>query len=156
VTLVFRDARRADLPVLVALLADDPLGAGREHPGERVGPAYLAAFEAITSDPNNEVLVAETDDGVVGMLQLTFIPGLSRGGRWRALVEAVRVATNLRGHGVGRQLMQAAIERARDRGCGLVQLTTDKQRQDAHRFYLRLGFVASHEGMKLPLGDGTA
>jgi GNAT superfamily N-acetyltransferase len=152
--LAFRLARRDDLPALLALLADDVLGRGREAPAAALLPDYLAAFEAIASDPNNELLVAEADARVIGMLQLTYIPGLSRGGSWRALVEAVRISGDMRGHGAGTQLMQHAIARARERGCRLVQLTTDKQRQDAHRFYLRLGFVASHEGMKLPLPQG--
>lgn len=154
--LAFRLARRHDLPALLALLADDVIGSGREPPGPDALQDYLAAFDAIDADPNNELLVAEVDGNPVGMLQLTYIPGLSRGGSWRALVEAVRVSGRLRGQGVGTRLMQHAIARARDRGCRLVQLTTDKQRQDAQRFYLRLGFVASHEGMKLALGDGPA
>jgi GNAT superfamily N-acetyltransferase len=149
--LAFRLARPEDLPALLALLADDALGSRREPTGPAAWQDYRAAFEAIESDHNNELLVAEAAGRLVGMLQMTYIPGLSRGGSWRALVEAVRIASTQRGQGAGRLLMQHAIARARARGCRLIQLTTDKQRQDAHRFYARLGFVASHEGMKLPL-----
>jgi len=150
--LAFRLARQDDLPALLALLADDVLGSGREPTAPDALQDYRAAFAAIESDPNNELLVAEAEGRLVGMLQLTYIPGLSRGGSWRALVEAVRISGTHRGQGYGRRLMQHAMARARDRGCRLMQLTTDKQRPDAHRFYARLGFVASHEGMKLPLG----
>ena len=146
-----RPARRADLPRIVRLLADDPLGARRESPGEPLPDCYGAAFDGIADDPNNELVVALQGDEVIGCLQLTFLPGLSRRGMTRAQIESVRVASSARGSGIGRELIDWAIARARERGCGLVQLTTDKQRPDAHRFYESLGFVASHEGMKLPL-----
>jgi GNAT superfamily N-acetyltransferase len=110
-----------------------------------------AAFEEISADPNHALVVGEREGEVVACLQLTFIPGLSRGGMRRALVEAVRVRQDLRGQGVGEQLMQDAMARARTRGCGVIQLTTDKRRTAAHRFYARLGFEASHEGMKRAL-----
>jgi len=147
--LSFRLARHRDLPAMVALLADDVLGAGREHPG--VDAAYESAFAAIDADDRNELIVADIAGGVVGCLQLTYIPGLSRHGAERAQIESVRVRADQRGSGTGRRLVAWAVERARVRGCGLVQLTTDKVRVDAHRFYAGLGFVASHEGMKLTL-----
>ncbi|WP_240789962.1 GNAT family N-acetyltransferase [Roseomonas sp. HF4] len=136
------------MPAIVALLADDMLGAGREVPGD---PAYEAAFAAIEADPNQLLAVAEEIGRVVGCLQLTFIPGLSRKGMWRGQIESVRIASGHRGTGLGRRMFEWAIEACRARGCGLVQLTTDKARPEAHRFYESLGFVASHEGMKLAL-----
>ncbi|MEU4567660.1 GNAT family N-acetyltransferase [Micromonospora sp. NPDC023956] len=147
--LVFRTAVRADLPAVVALLADDLLGRDRE--AAVVDGAYERAFADIAADPRNELVVAEQGGEVVGCLQVTYIPGLGRHGAERALVESVRVRTDRRGSGIGRALMTWVIDRARERGCALVQLTTDKRRADAHRFYLGLGFAASHEGMKLPL-----
>jgi GNAT superfamily N-acetyltransferase len=149
--LSFRRAERRDLDAIVRLLADDPLGAARETWSQPLLPAYEAAFEAIHADPNNELAVACLDDAVVGVLQLTFIPSLTYRGRWRALIEGVRVDARLRGRGVGRAFFEWAIARARERGCHLLQLTTDKSRADAKAFYEGLGFVASHEGMKLKL-----
>lgn len=153
--LTFRPAERGDLPDMVRLLADDVLGARREEYVLPLPPAYGAAFEAIARDPNNELVVAERDGNVVGVLQLTFIPSLTYRGRSRALIEGVRVDASLRASGIGRQLFAWAIERARARGCHLVQLTSDKARPDAIRFYESLGFVASHEGLKLHL-EGSA
>jgi GNAT superfamily N-acetyltransferase len=147
--MALRDARREDVAAVVELLADDPLGSTRENAGDLA--AYLEAFDAIAADPNNLLLVWDEKGQVAGCLQLTYIPGLSRGGGWRAQVEAVRVGSSHRGRQIGERMMQAVIGMARARGCGLVQLTTDKQRHDAHRFYQRLGFVSSHEGMKLKL-----
>ena len=144
----FRRATAADVPAIVALLADDVLGAQREQPGD---PAYLAAFEAIAADPHQWLVVAQRDGAVVGTLQLTVIPGLSHRGMSRALVEAVRVAASERGSGLGTSLLEWAVERARELGCGLVQLTSNASRTDAHRFYERLGFEASHTGFKLAL-----
>lgn len=145
----FRVACLNDVPAIVGLLADDTIGAKRESVAD---PAvYTAAFEAVEASPDNEIIVGEIDGVVVACLQLTFIPGLGRSGVLRAQIEAVRVASSARGIGLGDRLMRDAIARARRRGCGLVQLTTDKARADAHRFYERLGFVASHEGMKLVL-----
>lgn len=146
--LVIRRARPDDVPAIVALLADDPLGARRESPGD---PAYDAAFAEIDADPHQLLVVAVVGGSVAGTLQLTFIPGLSRRGATRAQIEAVRVAPDQRGGGLGRRLAEWAIDTARERGAALVQLTTDASRVDAHRFYERLGFVASHVGMKLPL-----
>jgi ribosomal protein S18 acetylase RimI-like enzyme len=147
--LEFRAASRKDLPALVRLLADDMLGESRERPGDPLPESYGKAFDAIEQDPNNELIVAAMNGRVVGMLQLTYIPGISRQGSWRALIEAVRVDSTLRSEGVGRKLIARAIDRARERGCAMVQLTSDKQRADAIRFYQSLGFVASHEGLKL-------
>lgn len=147
-TLAFREATRADLESLVALLADDPLGAERESPGVPLADDYLRAFAAIENDPNNELLLAVDAGRVLGMLQLTYIPYLTHRGSWRALIEGVRVASASRGRGIGARLIEAAVERARARGCAMVQLTSDKRRTDALRFYAQLGFVASHEGFK--------
>ena len=148
---VFRSARAEDLPVLVRMLADDPLGSRRESWSDPVAAGYADAFAAIEADPGNELVVAVLDDAVVGMLQLTFVPSLTYQGRWRALIEGVRVAQRARSRGVGAAMFEWAIERARARGCVMVQLTTDRERDDALRFYERLGFVASHRGMKLRL-----
>lgn len=148
----FRRARAADVPEIVRLLADDPLGARRERDETPLPESYARAFAAIDSDPHNELIVAEQDARVVGVLQLTFIPSLTYQGGWRALIEGVRVDARTRSQGLGRALLERAIGRARERGCHLVQLTTDKTRPDAKRFYEALGFVASHEGMKLHLG----
>lgn len=147
----FRAATPDDLPAIVAMLADDGLGRGREKPVLPLDPGYLAAFAAIEADPHQFPIVAEQDGVVVGFLQVTLIPGLSRVGAWRGQVESVRVAGPLRGKGLGAAMMAHAIALCRSRGCSHVQLTTDKSRHDAHRFYARMGFVASHEGMKLAL-----
>ena len=148
---VFRPARRDDLPAVVGLLADDPLGSKRESATDPLPDTYYTAFEAIERDANNEVVVVEIGGAVVGVLQLTFIPGITYRGGWRALIEGVRVASAHRSAGLGRRLFLWAIERARARGCHLVQLTSDKSRPDAIRFYESLGFIASHEGLKLRL-----
>jgi GNAT superfamily N-acetyltransferase len=144
--LTIRKARAEDVPAIVAMLADDPLGAARERPGD---PRYAAAFAELDADPRQLLAVAEAGGEVIGTLQLTFIPGLSRRGATRALIEAVRVRSDQRGGGLGQRLVEWAIEQAKQRGCALVQLTTDASRTDAHRFYARLGFTASHVGMKL-------
>jgi ribosomal protein S18 acetylase RimI-like enzyme len=150
--LTFRPATRADLPAIVALLANDPLGARRENNIQPLPASYEAAFAAIDRDPNNELVVVDTADrAVAGVLQLTFVPHITYRGGWRAQIEGVRVASHLRSSGIGEQLFLWAIERARSKGCHLVQLTSDKARPDAIRFYEKLGFVASHEGMKLHL-----
>lgn len=147
----FRQAVRSDLPEVLRLIADDAVAQARSGYASDVTPAVERAFEELAADPNNELWVGELNGEIVATLQLTFIPGLSRGGMKRALVEAVRVRSDLRGQRIGERLMEAVHERARERGCGLVQLTTDKQRGDAHRFYERLGYVASHVGMKKKL-----
>jgi GNAT superfamily N-acetyltransferase len=149
----FRHAARADLPGIVRMLADDPLGATRERCEEPLPRCYEEGFDAIAADPNNALIVAELDGVLAGMLQITFIPSVTRMGSWRALVEGVRVARGVRGRGIGGALIAHAVERARERGCALVQLTTDKQRPDALRFYEGLGFRATHEGMKLHLPE---
>ncbi|HMB55612.1 MAG TPA: GNAT family N-acetyltransferase [Arenimonas sp.] len=147
----FRRAVAEDLNAVLALLADDDIARSRSGYVEQATPAVRAAFEEIQRDAGNELLVGERAGEIIATLQLTFIPGLSRGGMRRALVEAVRVRSDLRGLGIGEQLMQAAMESARERGCGVIQLTTDLRRIAAHRFYARLGFEASHAGMKRAL-----
>lgn len=147
----FRRAAAADLPAIIALLADDVLGSTREDTTVPPQPCYVMAFEAIDRDPLQHLAVAERDGRIVGCLQLTFIPGLSHRGRWRGQIESVRIAADARGTGLGRVMFEWAIAQCREHGCGVVQLTTDKQRTDARRFYESLGFVASHEGMKLDL-----
>lgn len=149
--IAFRRAKEADVPAIVAMLADDPLGATREDLSTPVAPAYLEAFRAIDADPNQYLAVMTEDGRVIGTLQLTFIPGLSRKGALRGQIEAVRVAGGSRGGGLGQRLFEWAIAECRNRGCRTVQLTTDKSRADAHRFYDRLGFTASHIGYKLAL-----
>jgi GNAT superfamily N-acetyltransferase len=148
-TFILRRAVKADLPAILRLLADDQLGASRESLGD-LAP-YEAAFDAIDGDPAHLLVVGELEGAVVATFQLSYLPGLSRRGSWRSQIEAVRVSGELRGLGVGALMIGWAIEQARQRGCSLVQLTTDKSRTSAHRFYERLGFVASHEGMKLVL-----
>ncbi|QNE20697.1 GNAT family N-acetyltransferase [Kribbella qitaiheensis] len=147
---VIRRATSDDVPAIVAMLADDPLGAIRESPADLT--PYQRAFAAIDADPNQFLVVADRNGEVIGTLQLTFIPGLSRQGSTRALVEAVRVAASARSTGLGTTLMEWSIAEARARGCAMIQLTSDKTRTDAHRFYTtRLGFTNSHEGFKLTL-----
>lgn len=150
-SLAIRDADASDLPAVVALYADDMIGAGRETPGHPLDPRYLEGFEAIQADPRNRLVVAEIDGQVVGTLQLTFIPGVARRGAERAEIEAVHVARGFRNNGVGRHLAEWAIAQARGRGCALVQLTSDRRRTDAHRFWASVGFELTHAGMKLPL-----
>jgi len=152
---VFRPALRVDLPDIVRLLADDPLGSSREEYASPLPASYYAVFEAIDNDPNNELVVVAVDDKVVGVLQLTYIPYITYRGSWRALIEGVRIDSSMRSTGIGRRLFSWAIERAASRGCHLVQLTSDKARPDAIRFYESLGFVASHEGLKLHLKPAT-
>jgi GNAT superfamily N-acetyltransferase len=149
----FRSAERVDVPAILQLLADDDITRSRGYGvvPEEVDAATWAVFEAIDADPNNELIVGEDGGEVIATCQLTFTPGLSRGGAWRMTIEAVRVRADRRSGGIGRNLMAYAVDRARNRKCRIVQLTTDKRRSDAHRFYESLGFVASHEGMKLAL-----
>ena len=154
-TFRLRHASHADLPAIVRLLADDALGSGRERAGDMA--PYERAFAAIDADPSHLLVVGEllpngAAEGPVGAtFQLSFLPGISRQGAWRSQIEGVRVADGLRGHGVGKAMVQWAIEESRRRSCTLMQLTTHKTRRAAHRFYERLGFEASHEGMKLTL-----
>ena len=146
-----RFGTREDLPAIVRLLADDELGAKREIVSEPLAQVYSDAFAAMRAQTGNELFVAESDGEVVGCLQLTLTPGLSRAGMSRGTIEGVRVSSRHRGQRIGELLMRAAIDRSRELGCGLVQLTTDRTRLDAQRFYERLGFEPSHIGMKLPL-----
>jgi ribosomal protein S18 acetylase RimI-like enzyme len=143
-----RAARRDDVPAIVRLLADDTLGAKREQAIDPLPQAYWDAFDAIAAQRGNEILIAELDGEVVGCLQLTVLPGLSRMGMTRGQLEGVRVSSRHRGRRIGEVLVAAATERARELGCKVVQLTTDKSRVDAHRFYERLGFESTHIGMK--------
>ena len=146
---VIRRARDEDVAAIVALLIDDPLGAQRESTAD-LAP-YRAAFARITADPNQLLVVMERDGEIIGTQQLTFIPGLSFQGAVRAQIEAVRIRADLRGGGFGTRLIEWAIDEARRRGCYLVQLSSNNARRDAHRFYTRLGFEASHTGFKLKL-----
>ncbi|MFF9773044.1 GNAT family N-acetyltransferase [Streptomyces sp. NPDC013978] len=147
--LEIRPATEDDVPEIVAMLADDPLGAQRESPDD-LAP-YLTALERLRGDPHQHVVVAVRQGRVVGTLQLTIVPGLSRRGSTRAIIEGVRVHADERGSGLGSRLIEWAIESSRAQGCQLVQLTSDATRTEAHRFYERLGFEASHVGFKLPL-----
>ena len=147
--ITMRRATADDVPALVSMLADDHLGAQRESPDDPA--AYRPAFDRIDADPNQHLMVAERDGRTVGTLQLTVIPGLSRRGSSRALIEAVRIHADARGSGLGSQLIEWSIAEARRQGCVLVQLTSDATRIDAHRFYERLGFEASHLGFKMQL-----
>jgi GNAT superfamily N-acetyltransferase len=148
-----RTATRADVPAIVALLADDPLGAQRESLGESPSELepYLRAFAVLDADPHQVLVVADREGVVVGTAQLSLLAGLSRRGATRAQIEGVRVAASERGSGLGTTLIEWAVGEARERGCALVQLTSDKSRVDAHRFYERLGFTATHEGFKRQL-----
>lgn len=150
---IIRQATADDLPEIVRMLADDPLGSQREHyiEGQPLAQAYLNAYAEIAADPRQELIVAELDGRVVGTLQITFLRGISFQGGRRMQIEAVRVDRSLRSQGIGQQMMEWVIQHARQQGCFVIQLTTDKSRNDAHRFYERLGFVASHLGMKLRL-----
>jgi ribosomal protein S18 acetylase RimI-like enzyme len=147
----FREATEKDVDRIVEMLADDVLGKKRERYEHPLPESYLQAFKAIDSDPNNELVVACDGNKVVGVQQITFTPYLTHQGGWRATIEGVRTSPSVRGEGVGTQLIQWAIHRAEERGCHLIQLTTDKQRPDALRFYEKLGFQATHEGLKLKL-----
>lgn len=144
-----RPAALTDIPACVAMLADDPIGARRESPDD-LAP-YEAAFRRLADDPHQHLVVAVRGTRVVGTLQLTIVPGLSRRGATRSVIEGVRVHADERGSGLGTQLIQWALDESRRQGCQLVQLTSDASRTDAHRFYERLGFTPSHVGFKLAL-----
>lgn len=149
--LILRDATAKDLPAILAMLAEDTIPPQREaDPGD---PRYRAAFDAIDADPNQRLIAAELDGRVVGTMQLSFLPGLSFCGSWRGLIEAVRIAADLRGQKLGEAMILWAVDQCRARDCKLVQLTSSATRTAAHRFYARLGFVQSHVGMKLHLRD---
>ncbi|MEU8861089.1 GNAT family N-acetyltransferase [Streptomyces umbrinus] len=147
--LEIRPAVPDDVPAIVAMLADDPLGAQRESPDD-LSP-YLTALERLSDDPNQYLVVAVREGRVVGTLQLTIIPGLSRKGATRSIIEGVRIHADERGSGLGTRFIEWAIDRSRSEGCQLVQLTSDVSRTDARRFYERIGFTASHVGFKLQL-----
>lgn len=147
----FRIATEKDLDAIVAMLADDVLGSKRERYEHPLPNSYIKAFEAITTDPNNELIVACDKHEVIGVQQITFTPYITHQGGWRATIEGVRTSASVRGKGVGTKLIIWAIQRAEERGCHLVQLTTDKKRPDAIRFYESIGFQATHEGLKLKL-----
>ncbi|MEH7111420.1 GNAT family N-acetyltransferase [Neobacillus niacini] len=147
----FRIATEQDLDRIVEMLADDELGRKRERYEQPLPESYTKAFKAITSDPNNELIVAYQDNEVIGVQQITFTPYITHQGGWRATIEGVRTTPSLRGKGVGTELIKWAIQRANERGCHLIQLTTDKQRVDSLRFYERLGFKSTHEGLKMKL-----
>lgn len=149
--ITFRQVKRDDLPEIVRMLADDFLGATRERYENPLPESYTRAFEEIEADKNNELIVAEKDGEIVGMLQITFTPSISFQGGKRATVESVRTDSKYRGQGIGKEMMRWAIARAREENCVAVQLTTNSERTDAHRFYENLGFKGSHLGMKLYL-----
>ncbi len=146
-----RKASVSDIAAVINLIADDQLGATREQVSGPVSLVYRTAFERIERQNGNDIYVAEIDGEIIGCMQLTFITGLSRKGLTRCQIEAVRVSKTLRSQGIGKKMMVYAIDLAKTSGCGLVQLTTDNTREDAHRFYKKLGFVGSHVGMKLDL-----
>ena len=149
--MILREAKREDLSTIVRMLADDPLGQKRHRVEDPLPKDYYAAFDAIAASPSNALYVAEVDGEIVGTLQLTFIPGLDYLGAERMMIEAVRVARHRRNAGLGKAILTEAIAIARRRGCQRVELTSSASRKDAHRFYERLGFTASHVGMKLML-----
>lgn len=147
----FRRARREDVPGLIALLADDPLGRARETPDDRA--PYYAAFDEIDADPKQYLAAVELAGDLVGTFQITVIPNFGRKGMKRCLIEAVHIRTDLQSRGLGKRMMEWAIDYAREAGCGMVQLTSSNLRPDAHRFYERLGFEDTHAGFKLYLGE---
>lgn len=147
----FRMAREQDLDRIVQLLSDDVLGSKRERYEQPLPVSYISAFQAIDADPNNELVVACEESAVIGVLQITYTPYITHQGGWRATIEGVRTCPSVRGQGIGTKLIQWAINSAKEHGCHLVQLTTDKKRADALRFYEHLGFQNTHEGLKLRL-----
>ena len=149
--LKFRIATEQDLARIVEMLADDVLGSKRERYERPLPDSYIKAFQAITADPNNELVVACRGEEIIGVQQITFTPYITHQGGWRATIEGVRTSSSERGKGLGTELIRFGIQRAKERGCHLVQLTTDKKREDALRFYESLGFKASHEGLKMQL-----
>lgn len=149
--LTFRDAAEADLPTIIALLAGDQIGGRTDDASEPLDPVYAAAFAAIDSDPNQRLIVAEMDGEIVGTMQLSYLPGILNRGAWRGQIEAVRIAADKRSLGLGAELIGWAVEQCRERGCYMAQLTSNNDRQAAHRFYERLGWKKSHAGFKLYL-----
>lgn len=149
--LTYRPARPTDLPFIIGLIVEDSVVPTGDDPADAMAADYVEALAAITADPNQEMIVVERDGESVGCFQLTYIPGLMRRGAWRGLVEVVHVRADRRNLGIGAEMMRWAIARCRERRCSLVQLTSNKKRVDAHRFYERLGFAKSHEGFKYTL-----
>ena len=147
-TLTYRDAADADLPFIIALVVEDSVVATGDDPADAMHADYRNALASITGDPNERMIVVEEDGEPVGCFQLSYLPGLMRRGMWRGQIEVVHVAKSHRNRGIGGEMMRWAIERCRERGCAMVQLTSNKKRSDAHRFYERLGFRRSHEGFK--------
>lgn len=151
-TLTYRPATEADLPFLDALAEEDEIGTARDPLRPDHAEEALEALRAIAADPNHALYIVEQAGEAVASFQLSFIPGVSRRGAWRGQIESVRVSGDLRGQGIGEAMMRWAIARCEKRGCGIVQLTSDQNRDAAHKFYERLGFVGSHTGFKLKLG----
>jgi len=151
VEISYREAKESDLPCLINMLVDDQLGADREDSSLPLNSAYIHAFNSIHHDPNNELIVVENENKIIGMLQLTFIPYLSHTGAWRCLIESVRVHKDYRNKGIGSLIFKWAIQQAKEKECYMVQLTSNKERSSAIRFYKKLGFNPSHEGFKLIL-----
>ncbi len=149
--LTYRDAKPEDLPFIASLGDSDEVAAARDPAREGIAEEQRKALAAITADPNHRLLVVERGGKPVGSFQLSFIPGVSRQGAWRGQIESVRVASAMRGKGVGEEMMRWAIDRCAEKGCGVVQLTSDRQRDAAHRFYERLGFKPTHTGFKMKL-----
>ena len=149
--ITFREAELKDLERIVEMLSDDPLGSKRERYELPLPSSYISAFKAIDTDRNNELIIAELTNQIIGVMQITFTPYITYQGGWRATIEGVRISREARGTGAGRKMIEYAVERARARGCHLIQLTTDKARDDALRFYETLGFKATHHGMKMKL-----
>ncbi|HEX2629677.1 MAG TPA: GNAT family N-acetyltransferase [Chitinophagaceae bacterium] len=151
-SLHYRLATATDVPIIVRMLADDTLGSQREKSSDAISDKYIKAFERIVADPNQELTIVEMDGEIVATFQLSFIQYLTYEGGIRAQVEAVRTSSSHRGQGIGGKVFDYIIERAKQKGCHMVQLTSDKKRSDAIRFYESKGFVSTHEGMKLHLG----
>jgi GNAT superfamily N-acetyltransferase len=146
--LTYRNATTADLPFIIGLIVEDSVIDTGDSVDDAMHAGYVEALSAIDRDPNQEMLVVEEDGTPIGCFQLSYLPGLMRRGQWRGMIEVVHVAETQRNRGIGSQMMRWALERCRERGCGMVQLTSNKKRADAHRFYERLGFLRSHEGFK--------
>ena len=146
-----RIATESDLPYIIEMLADDPLGSHRESTKKPIIPEYRAAFQQISDDPNHHLVVYEAENEVIGTLQLSMLPNMTYKGSWRAQIEGVRVRKDFHGQGIGQKMIQWAIEQSKEKGAFIVQLTTDKKRPTAKLFYEKMGFQATHEGMKLKL-----
>jgi GNAT superfamily N-acetyltransferase len=146
--LTYRNAKPADLPFIIGLIVEDSVVSTNDDAADAMHADYVDALAAIDADPNQEMIMVEQNGAPIGCFQITYLPGLMRRGMWRGMIEVVHVADGQRGQGIGSEMMHWALDRCRDRGCGMVQLTSNKKRPDAHRFYERLGFKKSHEGFK--------